>query len=453
MKIFSEKISQKYILKMALPAIAGVSTQMLVSLVDTAMVGRLPDAVNYLAAMGLGVLATWAVVSFFSSLATGTHVLIARRYGAKNDEGCGEVLNTALIMSFIIGVIVAFFVVYFAFDIAHFFAVDKVGEQVPFYAGQYLFYRFLGIPFFLLTVSYRGFFFGIGKTKIFLYSAILINLSNIVFNYIFIYGLFGIPGMGLAGAALGSTLATVLDAFYYFFVTTRRQYKEKYSLFKKIRFNKDIALSIVKLALPVSLQNVFILIGFLGFLAITGYIGKEAQAASQTVITTLQITLLPCFGFGIAIQTLTGNSLGGGNIPEAKAYGYETSKIATIYTLVVGIVFNIIPHWVLWLTTDDWSIINTAVPALRIVGFGQIFYATGVVLANGLQSAGKTTFVMIAEVVSNWVIFIPLAFLFGVVFNFGLTGAWAALPFYALSYSAIVLFKFRFGNWSKYKVM
>jgi len=449
MKLFSKSIDHKYILKIALPAIAGVSTQMVVSLVDTALVGRLDNAVDYLAAMGLGVLATWAVISFFSSLATGTHVLIARRFGAKNFEGCGEALNTSLIISFIIGCIVSFLVVYFAFDIASFFAVDKVGPKVPYYAGQFLFYRFLGIPFFLLTVSYRGFFFGIGKTKIFLYSGIMVNLLNIIFNYIFIYGAFGFKGMGLAGSGLGSTVATICDSLYYFIVSSLPNYRIKYALFKKFRFVKDIAKSIIKLSLPVSLQNVFILIGFLGFLAITGYIGKEAQAASQTIIATIQIVLLPCFGFGIAIQTLTGNSLGSGNIRQAKMYGYETSKIATVYTFTVGTLFMFAPKVVLWLTTNDFHIIDTAAPALRIVGFGQIFYATGVVLANGLQSAGKTLFVMVAEVISNWVVFVPLAFIFGVVFNFGLVGAWAALPFYAIIYSSIILFKFKFGNWSK----
>jgi Na+-driven multidrug efflux pump len=156
---------RKHILKMALPAIAGLSSQMIVSLVDTAMVGRLDEAKYALAAMGLGVMATWALISFFSSLATGTHVLVARKYGANNYEGCGNVLNTSLIFSFSIGTIIGVIGVASAFYIAQFFAADRI---VGNYAGQYLYYRFMGIPFFLLTVSYRGFFFGIGKTKIFM---------------------------------------------------------------------------------------------------------------------------------------------------------------------------------------------------------------------------------------------------------------------------------------------
>jgi Na+-driven multidrug efflux pump len=103
----------KYILNLALPAIAGLSTQMVVSLVDTAMVGRLPHAEYYLAAMGIGVIATWAVISLFSSLATGTHVLIARAYGGSKYNECGRVLNTSLILSILIGIVVSFIVVFF----------------------------------------------------------------------------------------------------------------------------------------------------------------------------------------------------------------------------------------------------------------------------------------------------------------------------------------------------
>lgn len=448
MKFLSLTSEHRYILKIALPAIAGLSTQMIVSLVDTAMVGRLPDAEYNLAAMGIGVFATWAVVSLFSSLATGTHVLIARSFGEKNDKGCGEVLNTAIILSFLIGIIVACLVVFFSDDIAGFFAADK---KVGSLAGDYLHYRFMGIPFFLITVSYRGFFFGIGKTKIFMYSGILANLLNIIFNYFFIYGGFGIKGMGLAGAGLGSTLATICDAIFYFGISLLPIYKNKFHYFRHFRFVKEIALRIIKISLPVSLQNIFILIGFLSFIAITGLIGIIEQAASNVIFSALLISLLPCFGFGIAVQTLVGNTLGGGNIKLAKHYGFETSKIASVYTVIIGIIFFLFPRAVLFLTTNDNQVIETAVPALRIAAFGQIFYSVGVVLANGLQAVGKTLFVMLAEVIANWFVFVPIAYLLGVVFELGIIGAWSALPFYVILYAIVILIKFKFGRWESYK--
>ncbi len=446
MKFIAERSVYKYILKIALPAIAGLSTQMIVSLVDTAMVGRLPNAEYSLAAMGLGVLATWAFISFFSSLATGTHVLIARRFGSKDFEGCGDVLNTSLIISFITGIVVGALIVGLSFPIAHFFAADDlVGE----YAGEYLFYRFMGLPFFLISVSYRGFFFGIGKTKIFMFSGLLVNFLNIIFNYFFIFGAFGFEGMGLAGAGLGSSLATLFDALFYLSVSSLQGYRKKYNYFANFRFVKEFAQSIIRISLPVSFQNVFLLVGFLSFVAITGIIGTVEQAASQVVFSSLMISLMPCFGFGIAVQTLVGNQLGSGKFQLARYYGFETSKVALVYTFIVGLIFIFLPKAILILITNDSVVIETAVPILRIAGFGQILYAVGVVLANGLQAMGQTFFVMMAEVISNWLIFVPLAYYLGIILDFGLIGAWSALPFYVVVYSSIVFIKFKYGKESK----
>ena len=235
----------KKILRVALPAIAGLSTQMVVSLVDSAMVGRLDEATYALAAMGIGVLATWALVSFFSSLATGTHVIVARRFGQGNFIECGNTLNNSLIISVLIGGIVAAIGASLAGPIAHFFASD---DTVGNYASQYLFYRFLGIPFFLISVSYRGFFFGISKTKIFMVSGILTNLFNIIFNYILIYGAFGLPRMGLAGAGLGSTLATFSDVVFYLIIILLPTYRNKFQNFRHFRIDKEIIKGIYKIS-------------------------------------------------------------------------------------------------------------------------------------------------------------------------------------------------------------
>ncbi len=436
----------KNILKLALPAIAGLSTQMVVSLTDSAMVGRLDEATYALAAMGIGVLATWALISFFSSLATGTHVIVARKYGENDFNGCSLALNNSLIIGFIIGIIVAAIGVLAAYQIADFFAADKT---VGFYAGQYIYYRFLGIPFFLISVSYRGFYFGISKTKIFMFSGVITNLLNIFLNYIFIYGNLGMPRMGLAGAGLASTLATTFDFVFYTTVLMLPVYRNKYHPFKNFRINFKLIKKIYQISLPVSFQNVFILIGFLLFIVITGIIGTQQQAASQAVISTLFISLLPCFGFGIAVQTLVGNNLGSGKFKLARIYGFEAAKIATYYTLFLGVIFITLPQYVLLIITNNQSIIEVAKPALRIAGFAQIFYAFGVVLANGLQAAGKTFFVMKSEVITNLFIFVPLAYLMGIILNGGLIWAWMALPAYILTYTITIFRKYERGDWQK----
>ena len=434
----------KRILQVALPAIAGLSTQMVVSLVDSAMVGRLDEATYALAAMGIGVLATWALISFFSSLATGIHVVVARKYGEGDYKACGATLNNSLLLAVSVGAIVAMAGVFFSYPIAHLFAAD---DTVGNLASEYLYYRFMGIPFFLISVSFRGFFFGIIKTKIFMFSGVITNFLNVIFNYIFIYGEFGAPRMGLAGAGLGSTLATVFDGLFYITIILLPSYRKRFQNLKNLVVNKNILSAILKISLPVSFQNVFILIGFLSFVSITGIIGTLEQASTQAIISTLFISFLPCFGFGIAVQTLVGNNLGAGKIHLAKIYGFETAKVATIYTLILGVIFTVIPQYVLLIITNDTTIINTAVPALRVACFGQIFYGVGVVLANGLQAAGRSFYVMMSEVVTNLIVFVPLAYFLGVYLHLGLTFAWIALPVYIILYSLVIYLKFNSKTW------
>lgn len=446
MNLLPQNNYYKKILQVALPAIAGLSTQMVVSLVDTAMVGRLDEATFALAAMGIGVLATWALISFFSSLATGIHVIVARKFGQRDYISCGLTLNNSLMIALVIGVVVAAIGVLFANDIAHLFAAD---ETVGNYAGEYIYYRFLGIPFFLISVSFRGFFFGINKTKVFMVSGTLTNLLNVVFNYLLIYGAFGFPKMGLAGAGLGSSLATVFDCLFYLSIILLPTYRKTYQFFKNFKFDKKIILAIFKISLPVSFQNSLILIGFLSFVSITGIIGIVEQASTQAVISTLFISILPCFGFGIAVQTLVGNNLGAGKSTLAKIYGFETAKIATIYTIILGFIFIMIPQYVLLIITNNQSIIEVAKPVLRLAGFAQIFYGIGIVLANGLQAAGRTVYVMNAEIITNLLLFVPLSYFLGIYLELGLFWAWLALPFYIISYSTMIFIKFNSRNWYK----
>jgi putative MATE family efflux protein len=253
--------------------------------------------------------------------------------------------------------------------------------------------------------------------------------------------------MGLAGAGLGSTLATFSDVAFYLIIILLPSYRNKFQNFKHFKIDKEIIKGIYKISLPVSFQNVFILIGFLSFVAITGIIGIREQAATQAIISTLFISFLPLFGFGIAVQTLVGNNLGAGKFNLAKTYGFETAKVATIYTILLGLIYILIPQYVLLIITNDWSIIEMAKSPLRIAGFTQIFYATGVVLANGLQAGGRTLFVMKAEMITNLIIFVPLAYLLGIVFNFGLVGAWFALPGYIIIYSTSIFLKFNSKDW------
>jgi len=444
MKLSIDPIQSREITKLALPAIAGLSSQMVVALVNTAMVGRLERTEVQLAAMGLGYLATMAITSMFSSLATGTHVLAARRQGEGNLIGVGEVLNNSLFVCLILGLIFGALGYFFSYEIIDIFSKDA---EVALAGGAYMRYQFIGLPFFLLIVAYLGFFFGIGHTKVFMISAILVNVMNIVFNYLFIFGHLGFPRMELAGAGLASSMSMILGWLFFVLVTFSGYYRKHYKYYSQFKISKEAISQIVKISLPVSLQNILILLGFLVFVAITGILGTVQQAASDVVINALFISIMPCFGFGIAAQTLVGQSLGKNDQSLAHDYGYETAKLATIFTIVVGLVFVLAPDWIILLITTKKEVIDTARPILQIAGVAQVFYASGIIFANALQAGGATLYVMFVEVLTHWIIFLPLTYIFGVTLGWGLRGAWCALPAYILMYTALNYLKFRSSSW------
>ena len=444
MGFLPDKPLTRSVLKIASPAVAGLSAQMVVSVVDTAMVGRLENTSVVLAAMGLGMLATWAITSVFSSTATGTQVLVARRTGETDYAGAGSVLNNSLLLALVLGVVFGLPGYFFSYNIIDFFSSD---HAVAVAGTGYMQWRFVGLLFFLFVVSYRGFFNGIGDTQVFMYSAIIINVTNIVLNYVLIFGAFGIRAMGLTGAGASNAIANVVGCVFFFGATFLRRYRTRYRYYARIGFRADILRQIVRISVPVSFQNILILLGFLVFVSITGLIGTSQQAASQVVITALFMSFLPCFGFGVGAQTLVGQSLGNGRRQMARRYGMEAARLATYFTIALGAVFILVPDWVIILITTNREVTEIARPILRIAGAAQVFYASGIVLAHALQAAGALVYVMLIEVLTHWVVFLPLCYLLGVRLGFGLPGAWFALPIYIISYSLLIYRKYRSDSW------
>jgi multidrug resistance protein, MATE family len=447
MNLLPQKKYSQRILPIATPAIAGLSSQMIVSIIDTGMVGRLMNSEIALAAMGLGVLATWTLTSFFSSLATGTHILVARRFGEGKYAAAGTVLNNSLLVSLILGLLFGGLGWFFSYDFIRLFSSDA---HVAHAAGEYMRFRSLGLPFFLLGVSYRGFFYGIGHTNVFMFSAIVSYVFNIIFNYLLIFGSLGFPKMGLAGAGLSASIGMFLGFLFFVFATFLPFYRRRYRYYRNIILGWKHIRKIVHISLPVSFQNILILFGFLIFVAISGIIGTLSQAATQVVITSLFLSFMPCFGFGIAAQTLVGNALGEKKWIDARAYGIETAKLTTIFTLLLGLIFYFIPEFVLHIITTNDTVVHVARPLIRIAGIGQMVYGAGIILANALQAAGATIYVMVIEVLTHWIIFLPMAYFLGL--RYGIIGAWMALPFYILMYTILIYVKFRGDSWMTMKV-
>jgi len=205
--------------RLAYPIILGNLSQILLGVVDTAMLGRLSPAA--LAAAGIGTVAYFLVISTLGALSVGTQALTARRHGERNFVQCGQVLDNSFMLALILGGIFTLSSPWLARSLSP--ALES-GPEMGRLLGEYMEYRFYGAAFALCNLAFAGFFNGIGRTKVRMTAAIIRTATNVLLDWLLIFGQFGFPELGVKGAAIASTLATALAFLYYIGVSLGRGY-------------------------------------------------------------------------------------------------------------------------------------------------------------------------------------------------------------------------------------
>lgn len=449
MVLFRKEII-KHLVNLATPVFIGMLTQTFLNIFDTAMVGKLPEnATESLAAIGLGVITLWVIGGFLNSVSVGTLAIASRRYGEGNFEESGKILFNSLILSFFLGSVFSAIGAYFAPHIFPYFTPEKkVGEL----GGIFLRYRFIGMFPFLLTVSYKSFFDGIGKTKIFMNTAIFMNIINIILCWSLVFGKFGLPAWGIKGAAVATTISSFFGTGYMIYMSLKSENRKRFKFYKLSNFSPAIILSIVKLSLPAGIAATLTTIGFWLFLYIIGHIGTVEQAASNVVIQLASISFLPCIGLGTAAGTMVGQKLGAGEYREAKKYGLESVKLGIIIMGGLGVLAFLFPHYILSIFTSDTLVISEGIKALRILALSEVFLASGLIFSQALLGAGASKYVMIVDVGLHYFVFVPLTYLFGIYLNLGIAGAWLSVTVYLILMSILMGFKFLEGSWRHIRV-
>ena len=433
--------------KLAGPVVVGMISQTLMNVVDTAMVGRLGPVA--LAATGLGGLLSWLVLGTFGGLSIGVQTVTSRRFGEGNHREAGKVLDNGIVIALIAGVVCTLFISFGMSKLFRFFSDDRAVVAA---GSGYIYYRLLsGLPF-LVNSTHRGFFNGIGKTKLPMRVVIVANIFNVFLNYLLIFGKFGFPRMEASGAGLATTLATVIGLIYFILIALKSHRREQFGYYRIANIDMNVCRGITRLATPSGLQVAFSMTGYAAFNAIIARIGTVELASTNVCITIWSLAFLPGVGIGVAAAALIGQKLGEGRPDKAAEYGWESARLGILVMGILGIMFLTIPEQIFRIFTDDIAVITTGKIPLRILGMIQIFDATGMVMSQALQGAGMNRWVLFAEIATNWGFFIPgtLIVVFG--FGLGLNAAWMVLGFYLIIFSFTVTLKFAGGKWKTVEV-
>ena len=227
LSIMNSLYSNKKIFQVTYPIFLTLIAQNIVNVTDTAFLGRVSEiALGASAIGGVFYIAIYFVGFGFSQ---GAQIMIARRNGEKNYGQIGSIFNNALVFNFLIATIIFTLSLFFIPDLMRYLVhSDRIYQA----SIEFLNWRIYGFFFSFLNVTFRAFFVGITRTKVLTVSAVITALTNIILDYLLIFGKFGFPEWGIEGAAIASTAAEATTLIYFIIVTLKQDDKHIFNLFK-----------------------------------------------------------------------------------------------------------------------------------------------------------------------------------------------------------------------------
>ena len=405
------------IFSLGLPIIGGMLSQSLLNLVDAAMVGALGE--TSLAGIGIGGYAIFIAISLILGLSSGVQAQIARRKGQDRDHEIAIPLIWGLLCALLITIPLTLLFLHSSEYIVALFSDDIQAIAI---ADSYFDYRILALLAIGLNLSVRGYWNGTNRPMVYLRVLLLTHILNAVLNYLLIYGHLGFEPMGAPGAGLGTTISLYFGAMLIGLLTLQDTARRKLNRFNLAE--RTALKSLLRLAIPHSIQQFFFAAAVAVLFWIIGLLGTEQQAIGHVLINLALLLILPGVGLGIASTTLVSHALGQQRPELACRWGWDVIVVATIIMATLSLPMWLAPEAILslFLTTEQ-AIAEARLP-LMLTGAAICLDAAAIVLTQALLGAGANRTVMIITTAGQWLFYLPLAWFVGPWLGFGLTGIW-----------------------------
>ena len=398
---------------LSMPVLLSSLFQRLVSIVDIFMVGGLGAAA--IAATGLGQLLIFVVMTVFWGLATGATVVIAHLWGAGRRLEARRAAFASLLFAALLALAATLLGLFFGADLARFMGATS---EVLSFTSEYIRLVFLFFAFTAGLNILSAIMHGIGNTRTPMEGVILVNILHVVIAYPLIYGHFGFPEMGVAGAAYAINISEMCGFLYLLVQALRKGY---------LKFGRPDPVLLRKIwgvGYPVALERIAQQSGQLLYSKfIIGY-GTAAYAAHQIGLSIESLSFMPGAGMGIAAATLMGQSLGARKIRRAHMSHTEALRLAIIVMSAMALIFFCLPQQLISLFTGDPEVIEKGSVFLRLVAFAQVPLAISFVYAGSLRGTGDTHYVFWVTLISMWGIRVLFSYIAAVPLQLSLYAVW-----------------------------
>lgn len=437
------QVTYRQILTISLPLMLTALFNNVINFIGVAFMGRVGE--TELAASGIAALIYISLTMVPYGLSVGFQIIVARRAGENRQALIGRVFNSNLVFMSGVGIVLYLFLVLLAPEILRpLFSSEEVYD-----AGMlYLKYRGPEIIFAAIAFTLIAFYTSIGNNKIISWSALIMLVVNVFFNYNLVFGKMGFPQMGIAGSGLAalisSTLAMVINFSYLWFSS----YRKTFGLFRLLKFEWELVSSGLKLSLPVVLQHLLSTGTWVIFFLMIEKMGSSSLAASNVAKEVYMVLGVTTWGIANATNSLVSNILGQGRQEELFHLLGKILRISILFSLLFCAAVLIFPDAFTGIFTNDPHVQELARNPVRITGVCLFMMAIASVLFRAVTGTGATRYSLLLELITLVVYMIYVIILIPIL-HVNLTVAWTSEFLYWLVLGGLSYYYLRTGNWRK----
>jgi putative MATE family efflux protein len=443
----TEENLNRNIARLVIPAAAENFLHMMVFIVDIIMVGRL--GTEAIASVGLAGALNFVLTIVFSSLSAGTLSLVARYTGARQRAAAERVAAQSLLLSITVGVAVAPILFHFSDSLFYLMSAEPAVMRL---STLYFTIVVSFLPCRLIILTISASLRGAGDTRTPMLITLAMNLTNVLFNWLLIFGIWIFPRMEVAGAAWGTVIAYLVGAALSLAILLRGRALVTLHLRDMLGFNLEVIKGILWISLPATLDALLTQLGYLVFIKIVAMLGTVSLASHQIAVRIESISFMPGYAFGVSTATLVGQSLGAKKEELARLSMRRNCLFALLLMCTFGVLFLILPRQLATVFGPEEDVLYLSSLCVMISAIEQPALAIYMVYAGGLRGAGDTLSPMLITIVGTLFFHVPMAYVFGLVLGWGLAGIWFGAALDWIGRAIAVYLLFRRGRWRKLKL-
>lgn len=424
--------------QLAYPVVISQLGHTLVALSDSIIIGHTGKVPLAAVSLGNSMFTVFMVTGI--GMSYGLTPLIAQENGRGNRSSCGNLLAHSLVINIITGIVLFGAILLVGHNLERMKQPADVAAEAKIFL-QYLAFSFLPLMVFL---TFKQFAEGLGFTRQAMNISIVGNVLNILLGITLVYGLFGIPRMGIAGVGIATfTDRLLMGIAMAWYVMKSPRFKEYLQTFNLRSIKAATMRKIAGLGTPVALQYIFEVSAFSGAALMVGWIGATELAAHQIAISLAAMTYMMASGISAAAGIRSGNNLGRRNFTELRLSAIASYHMVLVMMGFTAIIFMVGSRLLPAMYINDPAVISVASGLLLIAAFFQLFDGTQVVGLGVLRGLGDVKVPTVITMLAYWGLGLPVGYLLGFYFNFGVQGIWWGLLLGLLGASVLLFFRFQ----------